>query len=52
MTPERQPHHHGDLDEALVAARAGPAGDGIEDIDDVLAAADREDLDHDIGSSP
>ena len=43
---EHHAHHQRDLDQALVAARTGPGGNGVEDIDDVLAAADRENLDH------
>ncbi len=41
----RQPHDHDDLDQALVAALPRPCGDRVEDVDDVFAAADREDLD-------
>ena len=39
-------HHQRDLNKTLVAARTGPGGNGVEDIDDILAAADRENLDH------
>src|SRR3546814_10735121 len=42
---EHHAHHERDLNEALVAARTSPGGNGVEDIDDVLAAADRENLD-------
>ena len=43
---EHHAHHQRDLNEALVPARTGPGGNGVENIDDVLAAADRENLDH------
>src|SRR3546814_20842346 len=43
---EHHAHHQRALDQAFVAARASPGGHGVAYIDDVLAAPDRETLDH------
>ena len=43
---EREPHDHDHLEQALVAAIAGPGGNCLEHVDHVVAAANREDLDH------
>jgi hypothetical protein len=41
-----QPHHHDDADQRLEPARTGPGGDRVEGVDEVVAAPDREDLEH------
>ena len=49
---EAKPHDHDDLQEALIAPISRPGGDRLKDIDQVVAAANRENLDHDAGLPP
>ena len=44
---EAKSHDHDNLKQALVAAIAGPGGDSLEHRDQIIAAANGEDFDHD-----
>ena len=41
-----EPHHHHHLEHGAVAPASRPGRDRIEGVDEILAAADREDLEH------
>ncbi|MCY1171966.1 hypothetical protein D9M73_120920 [compost metagenome] len=45
-------HHHHDTEERAVSPSPRPCRDGVEGIDEILAAADREDLQHRFGPYP
>src|SRR3546814_17763656 len=41
-----EPHHHDDADQRAIATAARPGRDRVEDVYEILAATDRENLKH------